>query len=150
MTITAVKAAIKSIPIRSLFGIPVHAATMKDALEVCILAIQNRGELVIGVVNAAKVVNMRREPVLYDAVVKSDLVLADGMGIVWASRILGRPLPERVPGIDLFENLLQIADEKGASVFFLGATQEVLDRVVELVRSRFPCLRVAGSQNGYH
>ena len=132
-----------------LLGVPVHAVTMQQALAVCQSAVQKRQRLMIGVVNAAKLVNMRRQPVLREAVVASDLVVADGMAVVWAARILGRRLPERVTGIDLFENLLGLAERHGFSVYFLGAAQDVLDTMLERLRVRHPALRIAGSRNGY-
>jgi N-acetylglucosaminyldiphosphoundecaprenol N-acetyl-beta-D-mannosaminyltransferase len=139
----------KNIPVHPLFGIPVTAATMQQILTVCQESIESRRRLMIGVINAAKVVAMKRDPVLNHSVMNSDLILADGMSVVLASRILRRPLPERVPGIDLFENLLQLGDEKRYSVYFLGATQDVLDEVLRQVRKRYPNLQIAGSHNGY-
>jgi N-acetylglucosaminyldiphosphoundecaprenol N-acetyl-beta-D-mannosaminyltransferase len=137
------------IPVHNLMGVRVHAATMVQVLSRCSAAIRARTPLLIGVVNAAKIVNMRRQPILNESVASSDLVLADGMAVVWASRVLRRPLPERVAGIDLFENLLALADEHGYSVFFLGAAQDVLDEVLREVRHRYPNARIAGSRNGY-
>ena len=140
---------VDDIAARSLFGVPIHAATMPQVLSICIDVIKSHRRLQIGVVNAAKIVNMCREPSLRDAVMSSDLIVADGMAVVWASRLLRRPLPERVAGIDLFERLLGVAERNGFSVYFLGATQEVAERVVEVVRARHPELRIAGSRNGY-
>lgn len=134
---------------RQIFGIPIHAMTMTQTLAVCDQTIQQRRHLMIGVVNAAKIVNMRRMPILGEAVLQSNLVLPDGMAIVWASRILRRPLPERVAGIDLFERLLQLADQRRYSVYLLGATQEVMDRLVARITAQYPNLRIAGSRNGY-
>jgi N-acetylglucosaminyldiphosphoundecaprenol N-acetyl-beta-D-mannosaminyltransferase len=139
----------EGIEIRRLLGTEVHAATMEQVLELCRRAIDRRAPLSIGVVNAAKLVNMQGEPSLRDAVQSSDLVLADGMSVVWASRLLGRPLPERVAGIDLFERLLGLAEEAGYSVYLLGAEPEVLEAAARVVRERHPRLRLAGSHHGY-
>src|SRR5690606_36456220 len=95
-------------PLRQLFGVGVHAVTMDEALAICRGAIESRRHLNIGVVNAAKIVAMRRSQLLFDAVAGSDLVLADGMAVVWAAKILRQPLPGRVTGIDLFERLLRL------------------------------------------
>ncbi len=138
-----------STPTVQLFGVKVHAVTMEQTLGLCRRAIQSHRRLMISVVNAAKIVNMHRQPLLRDDVVGADLVLADGMAVVWASRILCRPLPERVTGIDLFEKLLAAADEQRFSVYFLGATEEVLAAVLERVRSMYPNLQIAGGRNGY-
>ena len=134
---------------RCLFGVTVHAVTLERALEICADAVQRDGLLRIGVLNAAKVVKLRRRPDLREALLACDLMLADGVAVVWASRLLGRPLPERVAGIDLFTNLLAAAGERGESVFILGAKQEVLDRVLEIIHERYPGVTVAGARHGY-
>ncbi len=140
---------VASVPVRNLFDVPVHAATMEQALSICEESVANRKKLMIGVVNAAKIVNMRKDPLLRQSVVESDVVFADGMSIVVASRLLGQSLPERVTGIDLFERLLKLADERGYGVYFLGAKHEVLDEVVARVRATYPGVRIAGSRDGY-
>jgi N-acetylglucosaminyldiphosphoundecaprenol N-acetyl-beta-D-mannosaminyltransferase len=136
-------------PLRRLFGVGVHAVTMDQALGICRRAVQTRRHLNIGVVNAAKIVAMRRSPLLFDAVAGADLVLADGMAVVWAAKILRQPLPGRVTGIDLFERLLRLANECRYGIYFLGATQQVLDEVLRRVGRDHPHLRIAGSRNGY-
>ena len=78
------------------------------------------------VVNAAKIVDVERDHALRRVIGQCDLVNADGMAVVWACRILGRPLPERVAGIDLFERLVGAARDDGRSVYFLGARDEVV------------------------
>lgn len=130
-------------------GIRLDALRMPQVVERCRQAIERRTPLMIGVVNAAKVVKMREDAALRQAVTSCGLVLADGMAVVWASRLLGRPLPERIAGIDLFQLLLGMAGEMQASVYFLGAKQEVLEAVLERVRQEHPRLRIAGARNGY-
>ena len=130
-------------------GVPVHAATMDQVIELCSQAIETRQTLRIGVVNAAKIVKMRNIAGLRESVTKSDLVLADGMSVVWAARALGERLPERVAGIDLFERLLALAGSRGFSVFLLGATEEVVQEVARHVGERYPEARIAGARNGY-
>ena len=100
-------------------------------------------------VNAAKIVNMQRQQLLHESVMSADLVFADGMSVVLASRLLRRPLPERIAGIDIFEQMLALADRDQRRVYFLGATQEVLDELLRRVNMQFPSLVVAGSRNGY-
>ncbi len=82
---------------RDLFGVPVAAITMDAALGLVDEAISAKRPLQIGVVNAAKLVNMRRNEELRADVLSSDLVLADGMAVVWASRILGRRRIDAAP-----------------------------------------------------
>lgn len=134
---------------QQMFGIDIDALRMDEVVERCVQAVEQRRPLTVGVVNAAKVIQLRKDPELAASVINSDLVLADGQSIVWASRLLNRPLPERVPGIDLFENLLEQASRRGYSVFFLGATEEVLARMIDRVEQNYPGLKVAGALDGY-
>jgi N-acetylglucosaminyldiphosphoundecaprenol N-acetyl-beta-D-mannosaminyltransferase len=137
------------VPVRSLFGYPVLAVTSAQAVDLCDQAIRARRPFQIGVLNAAKVVNASRDATLHEALLTCDAIFADGQSVVWASRLLGQPLPERVTGIDLFQRLLQLADREGYSVYLLGATQEVLDKVVRVVAERYPHVRVGGYHDGY-
>lgn len=101
------------------------------------------------VINADKVVKAARDPALARIIANCDLVNADGMPVVWASRVLGQPLKERVTGVDLFFRLLERAERSGWRVYFLGARREVVDEVVRRATARHPGLRVAGSHDGY-
>ena len=82
-------------------------------------------------VNAGKLVNMQIDYDLYESVIQSDIINADGQSIVWASKFLDTPLPERVAGIDLMESLVELAHNNGYSCYFLGAKQEVVQKVVD-------------------
>jgi N-acetylglucosaminyldiphosphoundecaprenol N-acetyl-beta-D-mannosaminyltransferase len=139
----------RPIPVRELFGVPIAAATYEDVLSSVDAAISERRRFHIGVVNAAKIVNMRRDPALRADVLASDIVLADGMSVVWASRLLGQPLPDRLAGIDLMERLLARAAERSYRVYCLGAAPEVLAGAIETFRRRHPGVAIAGSHHGY-
>jgi N-acetylglucosaminyldiphosphoundecaprenol N-acetyl-beta-D-mannosaminyltransferase len=76
---------------------------------------------------------------------RADLVLADGMPLIWASRLRGTPLPARVPGSDLVWVLSSVAAEAGASAFLLGGNPGVADLAAEELERRFPGLRIAGT-----
>ncbi len=136
-------------PTARLFGIGIDAVTMDEVVSIADGTIGRRSRLMIGVVNVAKVVNMRRDPALRDAVLRADMIFADGMGVVWACRLLGRPLPERIPGIDLMLRLLERSSERSYRVYCLGATEEVLEKTVERIRREYPGVVIAGRHNGY-
>jgi N-acetylglucosaminyldiphosphoundecaprenol N-acetyl-beta-D-mannosaminyltransferase len=75
------------------------------------------------------------------------MINADGQSIVWASRALQRPVPERVTGIDLMDALWDSAVRNGYRVFLLGATDDVVERVADLARNRG--VNIVGARNGY-
>ncbi len=101
------------------------------------------------VINVDKIVKASRDPALRQIINDCDLINADGMPVVWASRLLGKPLKERVTGVDLFEALMARAAEKGWRVFLLGAREEVVSGVAHLYPARYPGLTLAGYRNGY-
>ncbi len=136
-------------PCCRLFGFPIHGLRMEQVLDVVDETIARRERLLIGVVNAAKLVNMRRDGVLRDAVLSSDMILADGMAVVWAARLLRRSLPERVAGIDLMHAMLHRGNERGYRVYCLGARQDALDTAVARIRVEYPGVVIAGTRNGY-
>jgi N-acetylglucosaminyldiphosphoundecaprenol N-acetyl-beta-D-mannosaminyltransferase len=100
-------------------------------------------------VSATNVVALREDPRLYEIARSCALVNADGQGVVWASRLLGDPLPERVMALDLMEALMPVAEERGYRIFILGAKPDVLAQAVANLRNRHPRLIVAGSRDGY-
>lgn len=101
------------------------------------------------VINADKVVKAHRDPELRQIINECALINADGMPVVWASRLLGKPLKERVAGVDLFDAVMRRAAEKGWRVYLLGAREEVVLGVKDLYEKRYPALVFAGYRNGY-
>jgi N-acetylglucosaminyldiphosphoundecaprenol N-acetyl-beta-D-mannosaminyltransferase len=91
----------------------------------------------------------RKQPELAAALNGADLVIPDGIGIVYAARILGTPLKERVPGIELTEELLRCAAQAGLPVYLLGAKSGVAERAAEKLKERCPGLDVVGCGDGY-
>jgi N-acetylglucosaminyldiphosphoundecaprenol N-acetyl-beta-D-mannosaminyltransferase len=88
----------------------------------------------------------QRDASYRDVVNAADLVVPDTVGIVWASRMLGQPLRERVAGIELAERL---CDEIDVPVFFVGAAEGVARQAADALRLRHPSLRMAGEQHGF-
>ena len=136
-------------PSALLFGLPFDAIRMDEAVDRCRMALETRQALMIGVLNAAKIVNLRGDDQLRSAILDCDLMLADGQSVVWASRLLGHALPERVAGIDLFEELLGLAHRQGRRIFLLGAKPAVLDALKKEIKGRWPRVKIVGAQDGY-
>lgn len=134
---------------RTLFGLPLDPMTMSEVLNRCEQSLRTRERTLVGVVNAAKVVKLRSDVRLRDSLLECDVLLADGQSVVWASRLLRHPLPERVAGIDLFQELLALAARDGTSVYLLGAKAEVLEELETRLAGCYPNLKIAGSRDGY-
>ena len=131
------------------FGAKIDPLTMPETLDVVAEIIEQRKMTQHVVVNAAKLVMMQKDKELRDIVNSCGLINADGQGIVWGARLLGVGVPERVAGIDLFTNIVHMASERNYKLYFLGATQNVVTKVVELFQSKYPKLQVAGFHDGY-
>ena len=132
-----------------MFGIPIAPAVMEQAVNSVNEAVYKRRKHHIGVVNAAKIVKMRHDPELRQAVLDSDVIYADGMSVVWASRVLGRSLPERIAGIDLMHQSMEAANTHSYRVYCLGAKSDVLASVCEIFSKEYPNAIIAGSHDGY-
>ena len=134
---------------RSLFGVEIDAMSMDDVLSLVDRTIAERSRLLIGVVNAAKLVNMRRDELLRDSVLTADIVMADGMAVVWALKLLRRRIPHRVAGIDLMDAMLRRGAGRGWRVYCLGATEEVSQKAAERMQADHPGIEIAGRRHGY-
>lgn len=101
------------------------------------------------VVNAGKVVAMQKDSELRKSVNESHIINADGQAVVWASRFLGKPLKERVAGIDLMANLIEMAHKNNNKIFLFGAKEEVVKSVVDKYSKKYSRNMIAGYRNGY-
>ncbi|HKV40376.1 MAG TPA: WecB/TagA/CpsF family glycosyltransferase [Blastocatellia bacterium] len=130
-------------------GIAVNNLTEDETIAAIQELISQGKPHYMAVVNAAKVVAARRDPRLAAVLKSASIVTADGMSVVWASRLLGTPLAARVTGIDTMERLATLADERGLSVYFLGAADEPVRKTVDYFVRAAPGLSVVGFRNGY-
>ena len=85
-----------------------------------------------------------REPEIRELFARADLVVADGVPLLWAARLRGEPLPERVAGSDLVWDLAARAAAEGRSLFLLGGNPGAAEAAAAVLRERWPALRLAG------
>ena len=138
-----------------ILGIPVDNLTLTEAVEgICALVGEYKKDGVprqVATVNVDFIVNTLsweqggiNHPELLDILRRADMVTADGMPVVWMSRLLGAPLKERVTGADMVPALAAEAARRGISLFFLGGRGDVGQRAADLLVQRNPGLKVAG------
>lgn len=133
----------------TLMGCHVDNLSMEETLQTVERFIHSGRPHQHGVINVDKVVKAARDHELRRILNDCPLISADGMPVVWASRLLGKPLKERITGVDLFESIMQRAAKKGWRVFLLGAEEAVVSQVKRIYLNRYPGLVVAGYRNGY-
>jgi N-acetylglucosaminyldiphosphoundecaprenol N-acetyl-beta-D-mannosaminyltransferase len=132
-----------------LLGCEVDAIDMDEAVARIDAAIAERRFLRHADLNGAIVVAMRDDEKMRESIAGAGLVVADGQSVVWAARLLGQPLPARVPGIDLMHRTIELAERRGYSIYILGARQDVLETAVARLVETHPALRIAGCHDGY-
>lgn len=131
-------------------GVPLDLVDMQGALTAAEALIN--GDVTSGcilAVNPEKIIALRQDAWLLGFFRKAALLIPDGIGAVWAARTLSGANVGRVPGADLMQNLCALAAKKGYKVFFYGAKEEVSAGAVEILKERYPGLKVVGRRNGY-
>jgi N-acetylglucosaminyldiphosphoundecaprenol N-acetyl-beta-D-mannosaminyltransferase len=130
-------------------GVPLDALTMDETVNRCRELAHHAKPTQHVVLNAAKMVTLQSDDRLRTIIKSCGLVNADGMAVVWAARLLGLAVPERVAGIDLFVKLVEAAATDGDSVYFLGAEEAVVQTVARVLKEKHPTLQIAGLHNGF-
>src|SRR6266516_3401071 len=137
-------AASVQVPPIALLGVPFDHLNMDGALERIDRMVASRQPHYVITANTDFLAQARRDVELRRILLEAHLVLCDGTPLVWASRLLGNPLPERVAGSDLVPLLIEVAAEKGFRLFFLGATPASADKAVSNLQRQHPNLIIAG------
>ncbi|MGM9920430.1 MAG: WecB/TagA/CpsF family glycosyltransferase [Bhargavaea sp.] len=123
--------------------------TKEELLIELLESVKNNRKRFLVTANPEIIMMARQNPEFAEAIQSADYVVPDGIGLIIGSRIIGHPLKERIPGVELVEELLKISDENNLAVYFYGAKPEVLKRLLDSVNKKYPGIRVAGSSDGY-
>ena len=132
-----------------ILGVPVDCVTMEQALDWAESMIKGHHPCTILAVNPEKVMRAQQDGNLLAQLRAADLLIPDGIGIVLAARLLGLGHAERVPGSELMPKLCEQAVSRGHTVFLFGASAEVNQQAVAVLRERYPGIRIVGSYQGY-
>ena len=116
-----------------LFGLPFDALTLAETVAEIRRACVTRRRLFLSTANVNFVVHAQRDPAFRQSLLDSDLCVADGAPIVWISRLLGRPLPERVAGADVFEALRRDGGSTPVSVYLYGGPEGTAERACQML-----------------
>lgn len=131
-----------------ILGLEVDAVTYDAALAQIESFVREGNTHQVVTVNPEFVMRAQSDETFRRVLNQADLAVADGMGLVWAARLLGQRLPERVAGSDLVPRIAQRAAEKGWRLYFLGASGGVAEQAAHVLKGRCPGLQVAGTYAG--
>lgn len=133
----------------NILGIPISAKNRQEVNTYISNALSLKRNTVIFTPNAEILYRASRSHPLSELLLKADLLLADGAGVVAASHLLKAPLPCRITGIDTAEFILWEASKNGLSVYLLGGRESVAERAAKALMKKYPKLRICGYHHGY-
>lgn len=132
-----------------ILGIPVDAITMKEAVDKVGAFVREGGANTIYTPNAEIMMAAQRDPELKEIMKKADMLVADGAGVVLASKLLRRPVPEKVSGVDLVCEVFKAYAANGLSCYLFGAKPGVAQEAADRIKAAYPGLVIAGFRDGY-
>lgn len=130
-------------------GVGFDNVTKAEAVERALELIDASEGRYVVTPNPEIVMLAKENPALKEALAGADIVLPDGAGIVKGAAILGRPMKEKVPGIDFACGVMARLAERGGSVYLFGAKPGVAEAAAETLRTKFPGLVISGTSDGY-
>ena len=136
-------------PAVPIFGLPFSKMDMARTVDYLARRIEERRTTQVVTGNPIMVMAALERPDYYRVMEQAELIVPDGAGIVWASRLAGDPVPERVAGFDLLHELMRLGERRRWSAYLLGARQDVVEEAARRLQERYPLVRIAGFRNGY-
>lgn len=133
----------------NILGAKVQKLTMSEASQIAMSFFDSEGKKVIYTPNSEIILYASKNPEFMPKLNSADLLIADGIGVVYGAKILRNSLPERVAGFDLLKEIFPRMAEKGLSVYLLGAKPGVAEKAGEELEKMYPGLRIAGTHDGY-
>ena len=128
-----------------LAGVEIDNVSFDQALERIDQLVRGPGPSLVVTPNVDHICQLQQNPRYQEIYARADLVLADGMPLIWASRFLGTPLGERVTGSDLFPRICGLAARRGYRVYLLGGLGGVAEKAKAVLEERYPGLEITGT-----
>lgn len=132
-----------------ILGVNVNSLTMAQAVEAVQQFIAEKKVALVATANAEMLMRSTQDKELKDILNQADLVVPDGAGTVWAAGHLGEPMPERVAGFDLAQELMREAPARGDRIYFFGSAPGVADKAKAKAEELYPGIQVVGTRNGF-
>ncbi|MEE1307790.1 MAG: WecB/TagA/CpsF family glycosyltransferase [Anaerovibrio sp.] len=132
-----------------ILGVNVNSLTMAQAVEAVQQFIAEKKVALVATANAEMLMRSTQDDELKDILNQADLVVPDGAGTVWAAGHLGEPMPERVAGFDLAQELMREAPARGDRIYFFGSAPGVADKAKAKAEELYPGIQVVGTRNGF-
>ena len=132
----------------SVLGIKIDRCDFNQSIQTIDNFVKSKKPHNIVTINPEFIMTARADKEFKEALNNADLAVCDGVGIIWASKILGKPLTERVAGVDLVYRIAKLASQRHYSVYFLGAGEGIAQKAVSILKKKYPKLKIAGIESG--
>ena len=132
-----------------IMGVPFDVVKMNEAAELVMGFFDDGGSHIICTPNPEIVMEATKDSKLMNILNAADLVVPDGVGVVWAAKFNKVKIPERVAGYDLCQTLFGKMSQKGNTVYFFGGAPGVAAKAAEKMKAAYPGLKILGTRNGY-
>lgn len=139
----------ESIPTVPIFGIPFSKLSMDETVSYLTEAIEEGRLTHVITANPIMVMAALDNPEFARVMKKADIIVPDGAGVVWAAKVGGDPVAERVTGFDLMHRLLEQGEKRHWRAYLLGTTQEIIEAAAEKLQLQYPQVRIVGVRNGF-
>lgn len=130
-------------------GVGFDNMTMDQAVAEGVRLMNTEGAHYVVTPNPEIVETCREDPEAMEAVQGADLVIADGIGVIYGAKLLGTPLKQKLPGIEFAQNLMGRMAQNGKTLFLLGAKPGVAEEAARRLREQYPGLTIVGTHDGY-
>lgn len=132
-----------------IMGVPFDVIKMEEASDKVMRFFEDGGCHIICTPNPEIVMRAQEDSRLMDILRAADMVVPDGIGVVWASKLNKVKIKERVAGYDLCHSLFRKMAKEGRSVYFFGGAPGVAHKAAEKMTKQYPGLKIVGTRNGY-
>jgi len=132
-----------------ILNIPINNINLKEAVNMVEGFLTKENHYLVFTPNSEMIMMAQEDPEFMHILNSSDLNVPDGIGVVLASRIKGKPLKERVAGFDLMLELIKLSHNKNYKIYLLGAKEDVVEEAKNKLEMKFPGLNIVGYHHGY-
>ncbi|WP_068777434.1 WecB/TagA/CpsF family glycosyltransferase [Paenibacillus sp. FJAT-26967] len=137
------------VPIVRIYGVPVSKMNMQDTVAYLTEAIESRRPHHVITANPIMIMAALQDPDYMRMMHTADLIVPDGNGLVWATKYVGQPVSERVPGIDLIHELMRTGEARRWKVYMLGTTRETIAAAAAKLAQQYPLIDIVGFRDGF-
>lgn len=134
----------------NILGVQFHKLTHTEAVKQILAFMEEQKKASVFTPNPEIVIEAYKDTKLRDILNESPMVIADGIGIIYGSRIIRKPLPMRVAGYDVLQSLFEQMAHMDLKVFFYGSGPGVAEKAKEAMEAKYPGLKIVGTLHGYH